>query len=104
MDYVGRVGCIQFDPINVVGRNPDLVLQSRVAGYRPEMLEELLYIDRALLDGWDKVSSIYAAADWPYFARRRAAMRERHGSPSGQPLVIPPPVVDQIREQTFNIE
>jgi uncharacterized protein YcaQ len=26
-------------------------------------------------------------------------MRERHGSPSGQPLVIPPPVVDQIREQ-----
>jgi uncharacterized protein YcaQ len=99
IDYVGHVGCIQFDPINVVGRNPDLVLQSRVAGYRPEMLEELLYTDRALLDGWDKVSSILVAQDWPYFARRRAAMRERHGSPSGQPLVIPPLVVDQIREQ-----
>jgi uncharacterized protein YcaQ len=99
MDYVAHAGCIQFEPINVVGRNPDLVLQSRVAGYRPEMLEELLYTDRTLLDGWDKVSSIYAATDWPYFARHRAAMRERHGSPSGQPLVIPPAVVDEIREQ-----
>jgi uncharacterized protein YcaQ len=99
MDYVGHVGCVQFDPINVVGRNPDLVLQSRVSGYRPEMLEELLYTDRVLLDGWDKVSSIYAAEDWPCFARHRATMRERHGSPSGQPLVIPPPVVDQIRQQ-----
>jgi uncharacterized protein YcaQ len=99
LDYVRHAGCIQFDPINVVGRNPDLVLQSRVEGYRPEMLEELLYTDRALLDGWDKVSSIYAAADWPSFGRHRAAMRERHGSPSGQPLVIPPRVVNEIREQ-----
>ncbi len=99
VDFIGQVGCIQFDPINVVGRNPDLVLQSRVAGYRPEMLEELLYTERALLDGWDKVSSIHAAADWPFFARHRAAMRERHGSPSGQPLVIPPTVVNQIRER-----
>jgi uncharacterized protein YcaQ len=99
VDYVRHVGCIQFDPINVVGRNPDLVLQSRVAGFRPEMLEELLYTDRAILDGWDKVSSVHAAEDWPYFSRHRAAMRERHGSPSGQPLVIPPPVVHQIREQ-----
>jgi uncharacterized protein YcaQ len=63
------------------------------------MLEELLYTDRALLDGWDKVSSIYSSADWPYFGRHRAAMRQRHGSPSGQPLVIPPPVVDEIRER-----
>jgi uncharacterized protein YcaQ len=98
MTYIQHAGCIQFDPINVVGRNPDLVLQSRVAGYHPGMLELLLYTDRALLDGWDKVSSICATADWPYFARRRAAMRERHGSPSGQPLVIPPPEVQQMRE------
>ena len=49
MDFVRHVGCIQFDPINVVGRNPDLVLQSRVAKYRPALLEELLYTDRQLL-------------------------------------------------------
>ena len=28
-----RLGSIQFDPLNVVGRNPDLVLQSRIVDY-----------------------------------------------------------------------
>ena len=69
--YVRRVGCIQFDPLNIVGRNPDLVLQSRVSNYRPALLEELLYQDRRLLDGWDKNMSIYAVEDWPCFRRRR---------------------------------
>ena len=31
MAVFDRLGCIQFDPLNMVGRNPDLVLQSRVA-------------------------------------------------------------------------
>jgi uncharacterized protein YcaQ len=69
--YFRRVGCIQFDPINVVARNADLVLQSRVDGYSPAMLDSLLYQDRLLLDGWDKVQSIYRATDWPYFSRLR---------------------------------
>jgi uncharacterized protein YcaQ len=78
VDYVRHVGCIQFDPINIVGCNPDLVLQSRIAGYRPELLDEMLYQDRQLVDGYDKVASIYLATDWPTFARRRAAMRRHH--------------------------
>lgn len=78
LDYVRHAGCIQFDPINVVGCNPDLVLQSRVAGYRAVLLDELLYQDRHLVDGYDKVASIYLTADWPAFARRRAAMRHHH--------------------------
>jgi uncharacterized protein YcaQ len=41
-----RLACIQFDPLNIVARNPDLVLQSRVADYRPEMLYELAYAGR----------------------------------------------------------
>ena len=35
LDYIRRVGCIQFDPLNIVGRNPELALQSRVADFRP---------------------------------------------------------------------
>lgn len=31
------------------------------------MLEQLLYKKRSLIDGWDKMMSIYSAADWPYF-------------------------------------
>ena len=58
MEYMRKVRCIQFDPLNVVGRNPDLVLQARVKDYRPEILEDLLYRDRELIDAADKMLSI----------------------------------------------
>ena len=80
LDYVARVGCIQFDPINVVGGNADLVLQSRIANYKPTMLQELLYQDRTLIDGFDKVASIYQTKDWPYFSRFRTRLQERYAS------------------------
>ena len=99
MDFVRHAGCIQFDPINVVGRNPDLVLQSRVANYRPAMLEELLYTDRQLLDGWDKVASIYPTTDWPYFARHRAAMEAWHAERFELPMEVMPEVVEAIRQR-----
>lgn len=75
MEYLRRVGSIQFDPLNTAGRSPELVLQARVADFRPAMLNGLLYEERRLLDGWDKMMSIYAVEDRPYFARRRAADR-----------------------------
>ena len=78
LDFFRRVGCIQFDPIDIVGRNPDLVLHARVASCDHGLLNELLYADRLLWDGWDKVASIYLITDWPYFARRRAVMRHHH--------------------------
>jgi uncharacterized protein YcaQ len=98
LEYIHHVGCIQFDPINVVGQNPDLVLQARVADYDPAQLQALLYADRALLDGWDKAASIYPVADWPYFGRRRAAMRRHHGNPSRPAMQIAPEVLQAIRE------
>ena len=69
-----RLGCIQFDSINVVGRNADLVLQSRVQNYQESILDRLLYQDRLLMDGWDKVASIYSIEDWPFFERHRKRM------------------------------
>ena len=99
LKFIRHVGCIQFDPINIVGRNPDLVLQSRIDRYRSAMLEELLYTERQLLDGWDKVSSIFLTEDWPYFSRHRELMRERHGDPSNPPMEIAPMVLDAIRER-----
>lgn len=74
LDYVRHVNCIQYDPINVIGQNPHLVLQSRVKGYKPSMLDEALYSDRKLIDGFDKVMSIYPVEDWPYFASYRKHM------------------------------
>jgi len=67
-----QIGSVQYDPLNIVGRNPDLVLQSRIKGYTADVLDKLLYKDRLLVDGWDKEMSIYSTADWPYFQRIRA--------------------------------
>ncbi len=79
LDYIHRVGCIQFDPLKIVGNNPELVLQARVSEFQPDLLDSLLYEDRKLVDGWDKNMSIYPVEDWPYFQRRRDADRVRLG-------------------------
>ena len=73
MRFMNRVGCIQYDPLNVAGRNADLVLQSRIVGYRPRLLEELLYTDRSLVDGYDKMMCIYRTEDFGRMARVRKA-------------------------------
>ncbi len=75
LDFIRRVGCIQFDPLNIAGNNSELVLQSRVSGFRPGMLKELLDEDRKLIDGWDKNMSIYPVEYWPHFHRRREAIK-----------------------------
>ena len=71
--YVRQAGCIQFDPVDVCGRNAELTLQSRVKGFRKKMLQDLLYRDRLLVDYSDKELSIWPSEDWPYFS----AYRER---------------------------
>ena len=76
VSYLRKVRCIQFDPLNVVGRNPDLVLQARVRNYRPEILADLLYRDRILVDGADKMLSIFPREDYPKMARIRKATAE----------------------------
>jgi len=101
LDFFRRVGCIQFDPIDIVSRNPDLVLHARVAGCDRGLLNELLYTDRLLWDGWDKVASIYLTTDWPYFARRRATMRRHHAETErSQPgLEAAPDILKVVRQR-----
>jgi len=87
--YIRRVGCIQFDPLDIVGHNPELVLQGRVADFAPAMLQDLLYQDRKLVDGWDKVMSIYPVEDWPYFRRQREAERRSLDKRSQITAILP---------------
>jgi hypothetical protein len=65
LSYIRQVGCIQFDPVDVCGKNADLTLQSRVSGYHPSQLWDLLYRDRSLIDYFDKNLSILPTEDWP---------------------------------------
>lgn len=77
LDFVRQVGCIQYDPIDVCGKNAELVLQSRIKGFTKDILAGLLYTDRVLVDYPDKNLAIISVADWPYFERYRQAAR-RH--------------------------
>lgn len=70
-EYVRQAGCIQYDPVDVCGKNAELTLQSRVKGFSKTMLQELLYEDRKLVDYADKELSIWPAEDWPYFSSYR---------------------------------
>lgn len=71
--YFEKVGCIQYDPLNVVGRNADITLQARVEGYQSSMLYSLLYDKKSIIDAWDKMMAMYLQKDWPYFKRLRAS-------------------------------
>jgi uncharacterized protein YcaQ len=75
LQYLKTVKCVQFDPIDVTGRNHELVLQARVEDFSVPMLYEALYRDRTLVDGFDKNMCIYLTEDWPYFRRTREAAR-----------------------------
>ena len=70
-EYVRQAGCIQFDPVDVCGKNAELTLQSRVKGFKKSMLSDLLYKDRKLVDYADKELSIWPTEDWPYFSAYR---------------------------------
>jgi uncharacterized protein YcaQ len=97
--FLKSVRSIQFDPINVVGRNPDLVLQSRVKDFRPGLLDELLYKDRFLVDNWDKMASLSLIEDWPFFSHHRSRMEEIFGVPSEIVMSLAPIILEQIQRE-----
>jgi hypothetical protein len=62
-----RLGSLQFDPIDVAGRNHDLVLLARIAGYRRSWTDALLYEDRSLFEAYNKMLSILPTAELPWY-------------------------------------
>ncbi len=76
LEFVRQAGCIQFDPVDACGKNAELTLQSRVAGFTKETLFELLYRDRQLVDFPDKNLAIIPVEEWPFFERYRQAARD----------------------------
>lgn len=68
-----RLGSVQYDPLNPVGRNVDLVLQARVPGYRVDGWLKTAYGDRIAYDAWDKQACLVPVSDWPW----RRPIRER---------------------------
>lgn len=71
-----RIHSIQYDPLLVVARNADLVLQARVRDYRETDLYALLYEEHKLVDGFDKEMCIYNADEFGRFRFVRDAYHE----------------------------
>lgn len=62
-----RLGSFQFDPLEVAGRNHDLLLLARVAGYRREWTDHWLYEDRRFYETYNKSLNIVPVAELPLF-------------------------------------
>jgi uncharacterized protein YcaQ len=57
---------LQYDPLDVVGKNTDLTLQSRISDYKRGDINTYLYEDRILLDGWDKMMGVICSKDFSF--------------------------------------
>lgn len=98
LDFVHQAGCIQFDPIDICGKNAELVLQSRIRNFKKVMLYDLLYKDRKLVDYFDKNLSIFAVEDWKYFERERENHRRWERS-HGEITEVHDKVMDMILQK-----
>ena len=78
MRAVGHLGSLQFDPLEVAGRNHDLVLLARIAGYRRAWTDDLLYRERVLYETYNKMLSLVPTAELPYYRLTWDRVRARH--------------------------
>jgi hypothetical protein len=70
---------VQVDPLNVVARSPDIALFGRVLDYRPDLLQALLYEDRACFESGGAVN-VHPIEELPYWrvAMARKVQEPRH--------------------------
>ncbi len=66
-EIIDHLTCIQFDPVDVCGRSPDILLHSRLHNYRLQDLQKELYEKRTLIEYYDKNLCIFAWKEWPHF-------------------------------------
>jgi len=64
---IARLGSLQFDPLDVTGRNHDLVLAARIDGYRRTWTDEALYRERWLYEAYNKGLSLLPTAELPWY-------------------------------------
>ena len=90
---VDRLGSLQFDPLEVAGRNHDLVLQARIAGYRREITDELLYGRRLLFETYNKSLNLLPTRELPYY---RISWERTDAGQSAQLLAEQAPLAEKI--------
>ena len=93
MRVIDRLGSLQFDPLEVAGRNHDLTLLARIDGYRRPWTDDLLYRDRVLYETYNKMFSIVPTAELPWY---RITWDRHHEAHSGEAFDDHAPLVEEL--------
>lgn len=67
MRVMDRLGSLQFDPLDVTGRNHDLVLAARIHSYQRSWTDSLLYEERRLFEAYNKGLSLLPTSELPWY-------------------------------------
>ena len=98
MTVIERLASLQFDPLDVAGRNHDLVLLARIGGYRRAWTDALLYEERALFEAYNKGLSILPVTELPYHRITWDRSRVRHdGAAFDEHAPLVEELMDRIR-------
>lgn len=81
LSFINRVHAIQYDPVDLCGKNAEIVLHSRIGSFQKNMLSELLYSDSELIESYDKKLCIVAQHDWSKLAPVRHHKLTRQKEP-----------------------
>jgi uncharacterized protein YcaQ len=94
-----KFGSIQFDPIAVAGRNHDLVLHARVAGYEPAWCD-VLYERREIFEASNKALSFVPTSEFPWFRHAMGRKGPRfHGAALAENAAVAERVLERIRAE-----
>ena len=93
---MGRLGSLQFDPLDVTGRNHDLILAARIDGYRRAWTDALLYEERWLYETYNKGLSLVPTAELPWYRITWDHNDREHG---GTTFTDHAPLVEELLER-----
>jgi uncharacterized protein len=94
---IRKLGSIQFDPIAVAGRNHDLMLHARVAGYEPAWCDEL-YERREIFETTNKARSFIPAGEFPWYRANGGRKGPRfHAAALADNAAVAEQVLERIR-------
>ena len=99
LEVFRKLGSIQFDPVAVAGRNHDLVLHARVAGYEPGWCDEL-YERREIFETTNKALSFLPMSEVPWFRSSSGRKGRRfHAAALAENATVAERVLERIRAE-----
>jgi len=99
LQVLRKFGSIQFDPIAVAGRNHDLILHARVAGYEPAWCD-VLYERREIFEATNKALSFVPTSEFPWFRHVMGRKGSRfHAAALSENAAVAERVLERIRAE-----